>query len=294
MRALIAKHPLVSFFVLAYAGSWLVWAPWWASRSGAGWLPIQLPAGAIALLNTLGLFAGPFAAGLLVTGIVDGRAGLRRLLRRLIQVRAHWSWYALALVAIPIAIGLGYLAMPAEAPGASGVAAGVQLVVMYVVYVLGGPLQEEPGWRGFALPRLQARFQPALAALILGVLWCLWHAPLFLTREWDTPRSNAGDLLAYLVFVVSLSFVLAWLTNAARGSVFLAMLGHDSVNWTLVALLPIALGRAGSSVWPAAAGAAVLAVIALVITRGRLGYRPEDYLASERNGDVARPLSAAA
>ena len=87
------------------------------------------------------------------------------------------------------------------------------------------------------MPRLQARFQPALAALILGVLWCLWHAPLFLTREWDTPRSNAGDLLAYLVFVVSLSFVLAWLTNAARGSVFLAMLGHNSVNWTLVALL---------------------------------------------------------
>lgn len=294
MRTLIARHQLVSFFVLSYAGSWLVWAPWWASQSGTGWLPFQPPPGAIALLNTLGLFAGPFAAGLFVTVMVDGRAGLQRLLRRLIQVRARWSWYALALVAIPLAIGLGYLAMPAAAPRASGAAAGVQLVIMYVVFALGGPLQEEPGWRGFALPRLQARFHPALAALLLGVLWCLWHAPLFLTREWDTPRSNAGDLLAYLVFVVSLSFVLAWLTNGARGSVFLAMLGHNSVNWTLVALLPIALGRAAASVWPAAAGAAVLAVIALVITRGRLGYRPEDYLASERNGGVARPLSPAA
>lgn len=152
-----------------------------------------------------------------------------------------------------------------------GPALVVTLAITFVVFLVGGPLQEEPGWRGFALPRLQQRLQPTAAAIVLGVVHCVWHAPLFLTREWDTPRRSPLDLLAYLLLVVSLSVVLAWGSNSARGSLLPAILGHNSVNWTLT-MLPVVTGRSIDSVWPAALGLSALALMSTGATRGRLGY----------------------
>lgn len=162
MTTLIRQRPLAVFFVLAYLGSWIVWSPWWLSQSGIGVIPIELPFSAIAGINQLGLFAGPFAAALIVTTVTEGRDGRQRLLRRIVQWRVHPIWYLLALVIVPLATGAGYLLIP----GASLVVDGGSVAVIgllastYLIYLLGGPLQEEPGWRGFALPRLQARLHP--------------------------------------------------------------------------------------------------------------------------------------
>ena len=104
---------------------------------------------------------------------------------------------------------------------------------------------------------------------------CGWHAPQFLTREWDTPRSSVSDLAAYLVFVVATSVVLSWVTNTARGSVWLAILAHTAVNFTLTAL-PLITGRGLPSLWPATTGIGVLALLAIAITGGRLGHRTPD------------------
>lgn len=275
MTALIRRRPLMAFFVLSYLGSWVAWSPWWLSESGIGVLPFQLPFSAIAGINQLGLFAGPFAAALLVTRVSDGRDRLRGLLRRIVQWRAHPVWYLLALVAIPLATGIGYLL----APGTSltleggGIAVLGLLMTNYLVYLLGGPIQEEPGWRGFALPRLQRRLHPMTAALVLGVIHCFWHAPLFLTDEWDTARQDPGQLLAYLVLVVSMSFVMSWLANGSRGSVMLVILGHNSINWALFAAGTLT-GQPIVNNWPAALGLAGLAIITIAATRGRLGHQP--------------------
>lgn len=253
---------------MAYLGSWIGWSPWWLSESGLGALPYQLPTSAIAGINQLGLFAGPFTAALVVTRVVEGREGLRALLRRFVQWHAHPGWYALALIAIPIAAGAGYLLI-------HGVTAApvIGLSLTYVTFLLGGPIQEEPGWRGVALPRLQQRLHPMLAALLLGVIHCFWHAPLFLTREWDTARGDFSQLLAYLVLTVSLSFVLSWLVNGSQGSLLLAILGHNGVNWALFAAGALT-GYAVADTWPAALGMTVLAAGAALLTRGRLGARP--------------------
>lgn len=77
---------------------------------------------------------------------------------------------------------------------------------------------------------MQQRLHPTTAAVVLGVLWCCWHAPQFLTREWDTPRGSVSDLAAYLIFVIAISVVLSWVTNVARGSILLAILGHTSLG----------------------------------------------------------------
>lgn len=274
MIELIRRRPLTAFFVFSYLGSWVLWSPWWLSQSGIGVLQFKLPFIAVAGINQLGLFAGPLASALLVTRIADGRNGPERLLRRMVQWRARPFWYLLALVLIPAATGLGYLFLSGTSivfEGGLLAAIGV-LTTTYVTYLLGGPVQEEIGWRGFALPRLQTRLSPVTAALVLGVIHCFWHAPLFLTSEWDTARGEPSQFLAYLLLVLSMSIILSWLFNGSRASVLLAVLGHNGINWALFAA-GVLTGQAVENNWPAALGLTALAIITIAATRGQLGHR---------------------
>ena len=93
-----------------------------------------------------------------------------------------------------------------------------------VVGVILGPLWEEPGWRGFALPRLQERFGPLLASLILGVLWAAWHAPGF-PGGW-----MQGSILALLMGSMAFSIIMTWVYNNTHGSILLMILLHSASN----------------------------------------------------------------
>lgn len=274
MSSVLASRPLPAFFVLAYLGSWVSWAPWWLSLNGIGLLPYELPFSAVAGINQLGLFLGPFAAALVMTRATEGRDGTRRLLRRLVQWRVRPLWYVVALVFIPLATGIGYLMAPGvRLPGGTDDPAALGLVAStYVIYLLGGPIQEEPAWRGFALPRLQRRLHPVTAALVLGLLHCFWHAPLFLTDDWDTARADPGQYVAYLLLVLSMSVVMSWLANGSGGSVLLPIIGHNGINWALFTVGALK-GAEVASNWPAALGLAGLALLTVLATRGRLGHR---------------------
>lgn len=270
--SIIKKYPVLSFFVLAYLGSWIGWSPWWLSESGIGVLPYELPFNAIAGINQIGMFAGPFAAAFLITRIVEGRDGLKKFQKRIFQWRASPLAYLIAFIFIPASIILGYFLMQAAAIAPEiGIVTIGTLFTTYLTYLVGGPLQEEPGWRGFALPRLQKQMHPIGAALLLGVVHCFWHTPLFFTEEWDTARQDPSQLVAYLVLVVSLSFVMSWVANRARGSILLPIFAHNGVNWALFTVATLS-GSAVVTDWPAAIGMTVLALVAVVFTRGRLGY----------------------
>ena len=123
-----------------------------------------------------------------------------------------------------------------------------------------------------ALLSLKIAVVSSLAAVVLGVIWGGWHLPLFLIAEWETPHRDLGDLLAFLAFTVAASIVLSWITNTARGSVLLAILAHNAINWAWSVWEKVT-GQKVTSLWPAVLGLAVLAVIAVAVTRGRLGYR---------------------
>lgn len=277
MIAVTRRHPVIAFFVLSYVGSWALWSPIWLTEAGVGVVHLDPSGAAVVLANQLGLFGGPFAAALVVTRVVAGRGGTRALLRRIVQFRLpRWCW-AVAVVVIPVVVALG--ALLGHTLTAS-VAVGAQLAVMAIVFLLGGPLQEEVGWRGFALPHLQRRLSPLPAAALLGAVHCLWHAPLFFTRDWDTARDRPIELVAYLAMTVSLSIVLAWLTNAADGSLVPAIIGHNGVNWAMAAATVLTGGAVGNV--PAAIGLVTLAVLAMVVTRGRLGHVHADSSARAR------------
>ena len=146
----------------------------------------------------------------------------------------------------------------------------------YLAYIgflalLGGG-QEEPGWRGFALPRLQERFGPAVGSVLLGLVWGFWHLPVFLLvpNYNSAGRDPAGIAVTFLVVAVAgtigQSLLLTWLYNHSRGSLLIAVLAHASLNAGFVF---VAMTRQASITVFLVQGA-VGAVVALA-TRGRLG-----------------------
>jgi membrane protease YdiL (CAAX protease family) len=150
------------------------------------------------------------------------------------------------------------------------------VLFLYIV-VLGGPLFEEPGWRGFALPRLQSRWGPLAAAVILGVLWAAWHATEYLTPEFA--RANGGltpsGVSVFLVAAVCFSIIIAWVFNHTGGSILIAILLHGSINFSQGLTSDLFPGAAFNEVGPVVAFG-VTALIIVVTTRGRLGYSPTD------------------
>lgn len=204
----LQRHRLPAFFVLAFAISWCSW-PLYA----AGLMP-----------QFEFLPIGPLAAALMVIGLAEGRAGFRAWGRRLIRWRVGWVWYAVALLLPPLmalVTGFANMALGAPAPGLAQVTWSGLLAVFAVRLVnpLDGPLGEEPGFRGYALPLLQARWAPLRSAALLGVVVALWHVPLVVFGQLS---------LIGLPTTFAITFLYVWLFNRTGGSVLLTYLFHDS------------------------------------------------------------------
>src|SRR5829696_2483088 len=208
--SLIRRHPLISFFVLAFALSW--W-PWILYAFGPSPAPIAS--------------FGPFLAALVVLAITQGKSGIGGLLRRMVRWRVGIRWYAVALL-LPVGIALAATALNvllgAQAPSAADLGGWTGLFSTFAVVLLIpglGGAWEGPGWRGFALPRLQAGRSALFASLILGVLIAGWHLPLMFVGQvhyWDI-----GMIMGAVV-------VFNWVFNSASGSVLIIMLMHAMNN----------------------------------------------------------------
>jgi membrane protease YdiL (CAAX protease family) len=201
------------------------------------------------------------------------------LLRRIVLWRVGFRWYLFALIGVPVVMALGTLIVPGGL--ASVLALGPGYVPSYLgsfvlVTILGGPLFEEPGWRGFALPRLQPLHGPLVGTLILGLLWALWHLPEFLVPTWAESSGGSGflDIVKFVVIAITFAIVTTWVFNNTKGSVFMAILVHASID---TFSLPMGALFSPSEVANSILlSFGVLALLLVVLTRGRLGYRRED------------------
>jgi membrane protease YdiL (CAAX protease family) len=216
LTSLVRRYPLTSFFVIAFAMTWLGWI-----------VPDLIYTGT--LISTvftwffLLLIAGPLLSAIIVTAITDGKAGVIALLRKFTIWRVGLGWYAVALLLMPaMALAAIYLNVlfGAPMPNADIFRSWSALLIFFairMVHPFDGPMQEELGWRGFALPRLQERFSPLVANLILGVIVAGWHLPLVFT----------GKLPAISLFAtVAATILFGWIFNNTQGSVLLTLIAH--------------------------------------------------------------------
>ena len=276
-RSVLVRHPLVFFFLIAFAATWLLEIPLALSQTGTGLLPFSLPLPAVALTIAAATFVGPTVAAFIMTAITDGRAGLRRLLRRYVLWRVGLWWYVFVILAVPAIEILGAIVVPGALASTQLPSSSMLLgypAAFVTTFVLGGPLGEEPGWRGFALPRLQLLHGPLVGSLILGVLWALWHLPLFWSGVW-TPLS-LPNVVMFIVMITALTIMMSWVFNNAKGSLLIAMLMHASFNTfanKVVAPMFPAPVLTEYGLLPELIGFGATALILIVVTRGRLGYQ---------------------
>jgi uncharacterized protein len=283
-EGLLARHPLVFFFLIAYAGSWLVEVPVALSETGTGLLPFALPLPLITVAIFAATLLGPTLSAFVMTGITDGREGIRRLLHRYVLWRVEFRWYLFVLLGVPAIALLGVIVVPGDLasfdPTNLSVILSSYLPFYVTVFLIGGPLSEEPGWRGFALPRLQPVYGPLVGTLILGILWALWHLPLFWSGVWIPP--TIANIVMYILLIPAFTIIMTWVFNNARGSLLIAMLMHASFNafpnGVLEPLFPAPI-LSEYGLLPILIGFGVVAVVLIGVTRGRLGYqhyRPEE------------------
>lgn len=237
---------LLVYFLVAYGFSWLLW--WPQALTAQGILPAEVET------NFGGLFGyaawGPLLGAFAAAWYDLRLEGVKNLLRRALDLRQGWAWYMLSLFLFPLLIGGALLlsmaagetwpANPSLDQTVAGIAAGgapqevavsmALIVGAFFIFFLGGPLQEEFGWRGLLLDRLQTRFSPLWASLLTGLAWGLWHLPLFFVPRQEMYYQR--PLWGLLLSTVLVSIIMTGVFNRTRGSLFIALLLHTSFNWS--------------------------------------------------------------
>jgi uncharacterized protein len=160
----------------------------------------------------------------------------------------------------------------------SALPSGIAYLGAFVLMVVpGGPSFEEPGWRGFALSRLQRLHGSLIGGLILGVLWALWHLPGFLVPQKLPPSGTVMDFVRFSLALIALAYIIQFVFNNTGGSVLMAILTHATWNTFYSAVIVEAFPAPSDvdSYLNLTIDACVLALVIIAVTRGRLGYRAE-------------------
>jgi len=256
MRHISLRTSLLGFAALAYGLTWTCWLPIGIAK--AGW--IELPVSS-ELLATVGQF-GPFISAFVFAALDRQAGGIRGLFDRLLHWKVNPVWFAVVLLLPPACLCFAIIAhafiegLPVTAPSYGD--PWTVLPHLLLTLAVGGPLGEEIGWRGFALPRLRSAWSPVPASVLLGVMWAGWHLPLWWIA--DVPASFG----LYVVGVIPLTYLFTWVSDHTRQSVLLALLFHASLN-TSLARLPV---QPAWVEWTAVLWLVALAVVVFEWLRG--------------------------
>jgi uncharacterized protein len=231
--AFLKRHSLSMGILLMFAFTWPI------DLAHAGMLSFQVP-----FLVYLFLGWGFGAAAVLMTGLTLGKDAVISLLKRYLYWRVSWKWFLAAFLLEPLLMVLGVYGnawMTGAAPNFSGIMAyqifgksatlWLFIVPFFIIdFICNG---EEIGWRGYILPRLQARHSALISTLIVGVIWGFWHLPKFLSN-W-----NAVSFAWFMGHTMAAAFIYTWVYNGTKGSLLLVTLLHASSN-TAGIFLPLA------------------------------------------------------
>ncbi len=175
----------------------------------------------------------PTISALLLTNLFRGKKAAINLLRNYIKFKVKWSWYiaAVALLFVPLLINLVLsLFRIGGGSGADPDLTFASFIGWMIFNFFSGPLAEEGGWRGYALPRLQAKYNSLISSLILGFFWTLWHVPLAFVAGADQAALQPFGWIIYTVLIFTITIILTWLYNNTMGSLVIVILAHFFFN----------------------------------------------------------------
>jgi membrane protease YdiL (CAAX protease family) len=240
---------LLTFFLSTFTLSWIMWIPMAASGR-----EVSLSGGDAASLGLLMLGAfSPSLVGIFMTYRRTDKAGRRDFWKRVIEFRRiGLGWYAVIFLLFPVIMALTFFLESLFGEGVPSLAGALQtltqpsaLLVFILSMLIGGPLAEELGWRGFALGLMQEKWTALRASLVLGGIHAAWHLPLFFMQGTSQGEMGIGTLLFWLwvVQVVAGSIFFTWTYNNNRRSILSAILIHfmSNATFTLIAQLGNAL-----------------------------------------------------
>ncbi len=264
-----AHIPLGTYLLLTFGSAWLIWLPLLVAE----YTSLTLPVPSIVLI-TLGSFV-PTITALFLTWRCAGAADLRRLLRRALVWRVSPLWFLIAIfgpaLVMLLAMG-GHVLLGGTAP--DYVPFGVRWLIVplnfVLVFLIGGPLGEEFGWRGLALPALEARLNPLWASLLLGIIWSVWHLPLFFI---SASAQHSLPFGLYALLTLPLSVLITWVFHGSGDSLLLVMLFHAAVNtWSGPLLIS---PEAAGSTRPLVLVVILAWVVALLVGVGLKRFAPK-------------------
>lgn len=218
---------VIGYFALTFAVSWACWLAGAAmprTGDGAG----DMAAGAVVLLY-LGTFA-PALVALAAAALAGGSGALGRLLQGLVRAEVPARWYLFALAYFP-SLKLAAFVVHRVTHGEWPPFGSLPWYLVFGAIAMSTPVQagEEIGWRSYALPRLAARLGFGWAGIVVGVVWAVWHLPLFFVPGVD---NHGESFTGFVVAVTAISVAMAWLYVQTGGSVLLVMLMHSTINQT--------------------------------------------------------------
>jgi uncharacterized protein len=276
IKTFIRQHPLLAYYALTFTVSWggSLWV-----IGGLGKIPIPPEEIARVFLPAyLATAAGPSMVGILMTGIVGGREGLRDLFSRLIKWRAGVGWYAIAVVSAPLSVVGTLLALSLFSreflpgfltPTSSASPPGVLTFPLGMVVGLSlfNGFVEELGWTGFAIPRMNPRYGVLATGLSVGLLWGAWHfvSNIALSGGSAGPVPLAPFMAGLLFsFLPPYRVLMVWVYNHTQ-SLPVAMLMHASLNMFWLLSTPVGIGPVSLITWYVAWATALWVVVATVM-----------------------------
>ncbi|MFL0249284.1 CPBP family intramembrane glutamic endopeptidase [Clostridium neuense] len=228
IKRYIKNHEILSFIFLTFLFSWTIWVMLYISSKN--WAMLEI-------INTLGAF-GPGIMSIILTGFLYKKKGLKALLTRLTKWRYNLIYYIIAVFYWIASIYIFYLIC--KFFGSKGKVTFINTKPYYILggfiytLLLGGPLGEEIGWRGFLLPRLQKRLNPFYSSIVLGIIWSCWHLPLFFIA--GTCQYGIPFFVFIMVGIIN-TIIITWIFNRTNGSLIFPILFHTCINMTWLGLL---------------------------------------------------------
>lgn len=233
----IKKNSLIVFFVMSYLITIIS--------------VVIINFGTIVSINLIFFYISiwsPTISAIIIAGIIGGWSEIKRLLSGFLKWKVGGFWYfaGFFLMIGPLIFTLFYLLFGGEAPGNPELTGGLIFITL-INTLINGPLSEEAGWRGFALPRLESRFGSLISSLILGIIWACWHLPFYFIEQ-------RMPFYIFIILVIVITILMTWGYNSTKGSLLITVIFHFSFNFNgafitgILGLLPMMIFYIGGSV----------------------------------------------